>query len=169
MAVRPIVIYGDPVLREQAAPVANVNQEIRDLVSDMTDTLKDAQGLGLAAPQVGVSKRVFLVDLSAVDITEKLHVFINPEILETTDEVEMEEGCLSFPGIYQKIVRPAQVKIRATNLDGKEFEMTATGLAARAILHEFDHLEGKLFIDYISPIAKTLLKGRLKKLSAAAS
>ena len=167
MAARDIVIYGDPVLREVAQPVEEFDQAIKNLVSDMVDTVKKAQGLGLAAPQVGVSKRIFVVDLSAVDITEKLHVFINPEILETTDEIEMEEGCLSFPGIYQKIVRPARVKVRATDIDGHRFEMTADGLAARAILHEYDHLEGKLFIDYISPIAKTLLKGRLKKLSAA--
>lgn len=167
MAVRDIVIYGDPVLREVATPVEEVDQAIKNLVSDMADTVKEAQGLGLAAPQVGVSKRIFVVDLSAVDITEKLHVFINPEILETSDEVEMEEGCLSFPGIYQKIVRPARVVVRATDIDGHRFEMKAEGLAARAILHEYDHLEGKLFIDYISPIAKTLLKGRLKKLSAA--
>lgn len=167
MAARDIVIYGDPVLREVAQPVAEIDQAIKNLVSDMVDTVKEAQGLGLAAPQVGVSQRIFIVDLSAVDITEKLHVFINPEILATDGEVELEEGCLSFPGIYQKIVRPARVTVRATDIDGHRFEMTAEGLAARAILHEFDHLEGKLFIDYISPIAKTLLKGRLKKLSAA--
>jgi peptide deformylase len=167
VAARDIVIYGDPVLREVAQPVAEIDQAIKNLVSDMMDTVKEAQGLGLAAPQVGVSQRIFIVDLSAVDITEKLHVFINPEILATDGEVELEEGCLSFPGIYQKIVRPARVTVRATDIDGHRFEMTAEGLAARAILHEFDHLEGKLFIDYISPIAKTLLKGRLKKLSAA--
>jgi peptide deformylase len=167
VAARDIVIYGDPVLREVAQPVAEIDQAIKNLVSDMVDTVKEAQGLGLAAPQVGVSQRIFIVDLSAVDITEKLHVFINPEILATDGEVELEEGCLSFPGIYQKIVRPARVTVRATDIDGHRFEMTAEGLAARAILHEFDHLEGKLFIDYISPIAKTLLKGRLKKLSAA--
>lgn len=167
MAARDIVIYGDPVLREVAQPVEAFDQAIKNLVSDMVDTVKKAQGLGLAAPQVGVSKRIFIVDLSAVDITEKLHVFINPEILSIDGEVEMEEGCLSFPGIYQKIVRPARVVIRAADIDGHQFEMKAEGLAARAILHEFDHLEGKLFIDYISPIAKTLLKGRLKKLSAA--
>lgn len=167
MAVRPIVTYGDPVLREVSKPVPEVNQEIKDLVSDMVDTLKKAQGLGLAAVQIGELKRIYLVDLSAVDINASLTVFINPEILETRGDVEMEEGCLSFPGIFQKCTRPAWVRIRATGLDGKPFEMTAEGLAARAILHEYDHLEGKLFIDYISPIARTLLKGRLKKLAAA--
>lgn len=168
MAARDIVIYGDPVLREVAEPVERVDQAVKDLVSAMVDTLKKAHGLGLAAPQVGVSKRVFIVDLSAIDITAALHVFINPEIVWVSeDEVELEEGCLSFPGIYQRIVRPARVKIRALNLDGKPFEMEADGMAARAILHEYDHLEGTLFVDHISPIARTLLKGRLKKLATA--
>jgi peptide deformylase len=168
VALREIVKYGDPVLRETSEPVDEVNQEIKDLVSDMIDTVKEARGLGLAAVQIGVPKRVFIVDLSAIDITEKLHVFINPEIVETSDdEVEMEEGCLSFPGIYQKIYRPARVKVRALDLDGNEFEMDVAGMAARAILHEYDHLEATLFIDRLSQIARTLLKGRLKKLAAA--
>jgi peptide deformylase len=167
VAVRPIVIYGDPVLREVSQPVAEVNQATQSLVSDMVDTLKKAQGLGLAAVQIGVPQRVFIVDLSAMDINASLTVFINPEIMETRGEIELEEGCLSFPGIYQKCTRPAYVRVRALDLNGKLFEMTADGLAARAILHEFDHLEGKLFVDYWSPIAKTLLRGRLKKLAAA--
>jgi len=167
VAERPIVIYGDPVLREVSQPVETVDQGVKDLVSGMVDTLKKAQGLGLAAVQVGVPKRVFIVDASAIDISESLRVFINPEIISATGGVELEEGCLSFPGIYQKVVRPAQVTIRALDLEGRPFELTARGMVARAILHEFDHLEGKLFIDYISPIARTLLKGRLKRLAAA--
>lgn len=167
MAERPIVIYGDPVLREVSEPVEKVNQEIKDLVSDMMDTLKKAQGLGLAAVQVGVPKRVFIVDLSVADITEPLRVFINPEIIETEDEIEYEEGCLSFPGIYQKIERPARVKVRALDPDGNQFELEAVGIVARAILHEYDHLEGKLFIDHLSTISRSLLKGRLKKLATA--
>lgn len=167
MAARPIVIYGDPVLREVSREVKEIDPEIKDLVSDLTDTLKKAKGLGLSAVQIGVLKRIFIIDLSAVDITESLKVFINPEIVETSSEVEFEEGCLSFPGIYQKITRPARVRVRALDLDGNPFEMEAEGLAARAVLHEFDHLEGKLFIDYLSPLAKTMLRGRLKKLSKA--
>ena len=165
MAERRIVTYGDPVLREVCEPVEEINQEIKDLVSSMTDTLKEANGLGLAAPQVGVAKRLFIVDLSAVDINATLKVFINPEILESSGEVEMEEGCLSFPGMYQKIRRASHVKVRATNLDGKVFEMEATGIAARAVLHEYDHLEGVLFIDHFSPMAKALVKGRLRKMA----
>lgn len=167
MARRPIVIYGDPVLREKAEPVKEINREVQELVADMIATIQDANGLGLAAPQVGVSKRIFIADLSAIDLDESLRVFINPEILESTGEVVLEEGCLSFPGIYQKISRPEKVKIRATDLDGNLFEMEATGMMARAILHESDHLEGKLFIDYLSTISRALMKGKLKKLSAA--
>ncbi len=170
MANRPIVIYGDPVLREKAEPVKEIDREIKNLVADMITTIQDANGLGLAAPQVGVSKRIFIVDLSALDLAESLRVFINPdnpEILEKSGEVVLEEGCLSFPGIYQKISRPEQVKIRATDIDGNLFEMEASGMMARAILHEYDHLEGKLFIDYLSSISRALIKGKLKKLSAA--
>ncbi|MFQ5499861.1 MAG: peptide deformylase [Candidatus Zixiibacteriota bacterium] len=167
MAEKPIVLYGDPVLREVSKPVEEIDRGIKDLVSDLTDALKKAQGLGLAAPQVGVTKRVFIVDLSAVDITAPVKVFINPEILETSGEAEFEEGCLSFPGIYQKITRAAKVKVRAQGLDGRQFEIEAEGLTARAILHEYDHLDGKLFIDLMTPLQRTMLRGRLKKLSKA--
>lgn len=167
MVEKEIVIYGNPVLREVSKPVDEINQEVKDLVSAMSATLKKAKGLGLSAVQIGVLKRVFIVDLSAVDINETLRVFINPEILVTDGEIEFEEGCLSFPGIYQKIVRPEKVKVRAADLDGRIFEMEATGLIGRAVLHEFDHLEGKLFIDYFSPMAKSLIKGKLRKLKAA--
>ncbi len=166
MAERQIVRYGDPVLREVSQAVGKIDQGIKDLVSDMTDTLKEANGLGLAAVQIGVLLRIFVIDLAAIDPTAFLKVYINPEILKTSDdEVEMEEGCLSFPGIYQKIFRPERVRIRAMGLDGQVFEESLDGLTARAVLHEYDHVEGKLFIDYLSPIAKTLLRGKLKKLA----
>lgn len=167
MADRPIVLYGDPVLREKAQPVEEIDREIKDLVDDMIATLKKTRGLGLAAPQVGATKRIFLIDISAIELTESMRVFINPKILETSGEVLMEEGCLSFPGIYQKIVRPEIVRIQATNADGKKFTMRADGMLARAILHEYDHLEGKLFIDYFSPISRALLSGKLKRLATA--
>lgn len=168
MAERQIVKYGDPVLREVSKRVEKIDQGTKDLVSDMIDTLKAASGLGLAAVQIGVLLRVFIIDLAAIDPTASLKVYINPEILKTSqEEVEMEEGCLSFPGIYQKISRPESVRLQATGLDGKVFEETLDDLAARAVLHEYDHIEGKLFIDYLSPIAKTLLSGKLKKLAAA--
>lgn len=167
MAERPIVIYGDPVLREVTQTVDEINQEVKDLVSDMVDTLKNAKGLGLAASQVGVAKRLFIVDLSTVDINETLKVFINPEIVETDGEIELEEGCLSFPEMYLKITRPERVKVRATDLDGNQFEMAVEGMVARAILHEYDHTLGKLYIDLLTPLARTMLKGRLRKLAAA--
>ncbi|MFH1687406.1 MAG: peptide deformylase [bacterium] len=165
MAQRRIVTYGDPVLREKSEAVEIINQEIKDLVSDLADTLKKAKGLGLSAVQIGVLKRVFIVDLSALDITETVRVFINPEIIAAKGEIEIEEGCLSFPGIYQKLIRPQEVTVRATGLDGEEFEVTGTGMAARAFLHEYDHLEGVLFVDHMSPISRTLLRGRLRKLA----
>ncbi|MBU0754573.1 MAG: peptide deformylase [Planctomycetes bacterium] len=167
MAERRIVLYGDPVLREKAAPVDEINQEVKDLVSDMMDILREQRGLGLAAPQAGEAKRIFVVDLSAVDLKKSVKVFINPEIIETDGNIEMEEGCLSFPGIYQHIVRPASVLVRATDLEGNRFEIKADGLLARAVLHEYDHLEGKLFIDHLSTLARSLLKGKLKRLAAA--
>ncbi len=168
MAERPIVIYGDPVLREEAQPVDEINQETKDLVSQLTDTLKKARGLGLAANQIGVAKRVFVIDLSAIDINESLRVLINPEIVETSaEEVELEEGCLSFPDLYLKVTRPERVKVRAIDLEGNQFEMTVDGMAARAVLHEFDHLQGKLFIDRVSPLTRTMIRGRLKKLAVA--
>lgn len=166
MAEQPIVIYGDPVLREVSEPVKEIDREIKDLVSDLKDTLKKAGGLGLAAVQIGELKRIFIVDFSAIDLDASLKVFINPEIMEKSGEIEMEEGCLSIPEIYQKIIRPEKVKVIAMGIDGKEFSMNLNGMAARIVQHEYDHLEGKLFLDYISPMARTMLKGRLKRLSA---
>jgi peptide deformylase len=167
VAVRPIVIYGEPVLREKAKPVEKFDQEVKDLVADMIATLKDANGLGLAAPQVGVSRRIFITDLSSLELTESMRVFINPEIVETSGEVILEEGCLSFPGLYQKISRPEQIKIKALDVEGHEFELNVSGMLARAILHEYDHLDGILFIDHLSSLSRALIKGKLRKLAAA--
>ncbi len=169
MAVRPIVLYGDPVLREISKPVEKIDQATKDLVADLIATLKNARGLGLAAPQIGEAVRIFIVDLSAIDLTESVRVFINPEILETSGEILLEEGCLSFPEIYQKVVRPERVKMRATDLDGNEFTFEASGMLARAVLHEYDHLEGKLFIDYFSTLSRSLIKGKLNKLKKMAA
>ncbi len=168
MAERQIVKYGDPVLREVSETIDTVNSEIKDLVSDLIDTLKGASGLGLAAVQIGVLLRLFIIDMTAIDPTATLKVYINPEILETSEEeIELEEGCLSFPGIYQKVTRPVRVKVRATDVDGNVFEEELDEMPARAVLHEYDHLEGKLFIDHLTPLAKTMLKGQLKKLAQA--
>jgi len=167
VAERPIVVYGDPVLREVSTPVNPTDPETVDLVSDLIDTMRKAKGLGLAAVQIGITKRVFVVDLSALDASQSPTAFINPEIVDVDGQIEIEEGCLSFPGIYQKIVRPAKLIMRAYNLRGEEFEVEATGMLARALLHESDHLEGKLFVDRMSPLTRTMLRGKLKKLSMA--
>jgi peptide deformylase len=165
--VRQIVTYGNDVLRKKAESVNEIDQKTKDLVADMIATLKDAGGLGLAAPQVGESKRIFIVDLSPVDLTEDVRVFINPEIIGASGEITMEEGCLSFPGIFQKLTRPERVRIKAFDLTGNEFELEADGVLARAILHEYDHLDGKLFIDYLSSVSRALLSGKLRRLAAA--
>lgn len=169
MAVRPIILYGDSVLRENSKPVEKIDQATKDLVADLIATLKNARGLGLAAPQIGEAVKIFIIDLSAIDLTESVRVFINPEIMETSGEILLEEGCLSFPDIYQKIVRPEKVKIRATELDGEEFILEASGMLARALLHEYDHLEGKLFVDYFSTISRSLVSSKLKKLKKMAA
>ena len=168
MAIRPIVKYGDPVLRKKADPVSEITAEVKDLVADLKATLSDAKGLGLAAPQIGVSLRVFIVDLSAVDITAEAKVFINPEIMETSGMIDYEEGCLSFPGIYQQLSRPNKVKVKAMDENGQEFVITAEGLAARAILHENDHLDGVLFIDHFSTVSRALVDRKLKRLAKTA-
>ncbi len=168
MAIRPIVKYGTPVLRNVAEPVSEVTPEIQELVADMKATIEDAHGLGLAAPQVGVALRIFIVDLSAVDVMAETQVFINPEIVETAGETEFEEGCLSFPGIYQRLTRPERVKVKALDENGKEFTLDVEGLAARAILHEYDHLEGVLFIDHFSTISRALVDRKLKRLVKSA-
>lgn len=165
MAARPIVTYGDPILRQVSKPVDTISAEVKALVAEMKATLKEANGLGLSAVQVGVPLRMFIVDLSAVDITAETQVFINPEVIETSGEAEFEEGCLSFPGIYQRLTRPARVKIKALDENGKEFVMDADGLPARAILHENDHLDAVLFIDHFSALGRALVERKLKRLA----
>ncbi len=168
MAIRPIVKYGNPVLREISRPVEKITAEVKDLVADMRATLKEANGLGLAAVQVGEPLRLFIVDLSAVDVTAETRVFINPEIIENSGSIEFEEGCLSFPGIYQRLIRPDKIRVRALDENGQEFILEAEGLAARAILHEYDHLDGILFIDHFSAVNRALVDRKLKRLAKSA-
>ena len=165
MAARPIVKYGDPVLREVSKPVEVLTTEVKNLVADLMATLKKANGLGLSAVQIGVPLRIFVVDLSAIDIVAVTKVYINPEIVDTAGQCEYEEGCLSFPGIYQRLNRPSWAKIKALDEDGKEFVQVADGIAARAILHENDHLDGVLFIDHFSPLSLALVDRKLKRLT----
>lgn len=169
MAVRPIVLYGHPALREISRaiePVQPIDQETKNLVADLTATLGKAEGLGLAANQLSVAKRVFIVNLSHFDPVETVRVFINPEIISSDGECELEEGCLSFPDMYAYVTRPERIKIRARDAEGNEFTLEADGMLARVILHENDHIDGKLFIDLLSSMTRQLMSGKLKKLRA---
>ncbi len=154
MAIRSILHYPDPRLRVKAEPVKTITPEIEKLVDDMAETMYAAPGVGLAATQIGEPHRVFLVDVAGEDEPSNLHVFINPEIVKTEGESCGPEGCLSFPGIAEDIKRAAKVTVRALGRDGKPFELEAEGLLAVCIQHEMDHLEGKLFVDYLSELKR---------------
>jgi len=163
MSILTIVKYGNPVLVKKAEPVSVINEEILELARNMVRTLHAAPGIGLAAPQVNVSKRLITVDLSVGEKPDELIVLINPEFLETGGESILEEGCLSVPGIQEKVKRPARVVIRGTDLQGKEKTYEAEGLLARVFCHEIDHINGRLFIENLSPLKRALIKKRLRK------
>lgn len=156
-----IVLYPDPVLRQKAKPLKEINKEVFKKVEEMMELMHQAHGVGLAAPQVGWSVRLFIIDVDGSSHGEK--VFINPTIIEETGEFTKEEGCLSFPGIMSKIIRAQRIKARAYNLRGQELEIVAEGLAARAWQHELDHLNGELFIDKMSPSNRLAIAHRLKE------
>jgi peptide deformylase len=166
MAVKPIVKYPDPRLREATIPVKEVTAEIRQLVSDMTDTMYAANGAGLAAIQIGAKERIYIVDAAVAGGREEdpPMVFINPEILQLSEETETtDEGCLSFPGIYVPIKRSLRAKVRAMNLDGKIVELEGEGLYARAMQHEGDHLNGRLLVDFVGPLKREMIKRKMKR------
>ena len=162
--MQQIVTYGDPVLETKAEPVAIFDEELAAFCQEMFATLKRERGIGLAAPQVGVSKRIFVTDADE----DKPRVYINPEIVMTSPElVEYEEGCLSFPGLYFMVKRSSALRIQAFNEKGRPFTLEADGMLARVILHEYDPLDGKLFVDRITPLRKQralLHYGRLVKM-----
>jgi peptide deformylase len=168
MAIRPILQYPDKRLRIPGENVEEFGAELHTLIEDMAETMYAAPGVGLAAPQIGVSMRLFIVDV-AVDEDEPsdLKVFINPEILETEGETLFGEGCLSFPGVREDVTRAERVKVRALDRDGKPFELEADGLLAIAIQHENDHLEGKLMIDRLSVLRRRLVHRTMTKRAAA--
>ena len=146
-----VVTYGDPVLEIKAEPVTEFDEGLALLCAQMFEALKRDHGIGLAAPQVGVSKRVFITDVDE----DKKRIFVNPEIVMTSpDLVEYEEGCLSFPGLYFMVKRSSNLRVQAFNEKGKPFTVEADGLLARVILHEYDHLDGKLFIERITPLRR---------------
>ncbi len=157
----PILEFPDPRLRKVASRVGSVTPEIERLVRDMAETMYAAPGIGLAATQVDVHKRVIVMDIS--ETRDQLRVFIDPEIVFAEGEAECEEGCLSVPGYYDKVTRAARVRVRATAADGKPFELEAEGLLAVCIQHEMDHLLGKVFVDYLSPLKRARVSGKLRK------
>ena len=167
MALLPILEDPDPRLKKVAAPVAAVTPEIRKLVADMAETMYSAPGVGLAATQVNVHKRVLVIDIS--ETKDQLRVFINPEILSAEGEAECEEGCLSVPGYYDKVTRAARIRVRALDENGETFELDAEGLLAVCIQHEMDHLIGKVFVEYLSPLKRARLATRLRKKQRLAS
>lgn len=162
MAVLPILKYPDQRLHKVAAPVAKVDDRIRQLVRDMADTMYAAPGIGLAATQVNVHERVIVIDVS--DTHDALRVFINPEIVEASGECKTyEEGCLSVPGIYDEVERPERVRVRALNEHGEPFTLDAEGLLAVCIQHEIDHLDGKVFVQYLSRLKQNRIRTKLLK------
>lgn len=163
MAKLEILEFPDPRLRTVAKPVEKVDDELRNLIDDMFETMYAAPGIGLAATQVNVHQRLIVMDLS--EDQSQPRVFINPEITPLTDDVApYEEGCLSVPGFYEKVPRPARVRIKALDRDGNEFEEEADELLATCIQHEIDHLDGKLFVDYVSRLKRDRIKKKLEKL-----
>ena len=161
MAIRSILHFPDPRLRQIAEPVVEVNDEIRTLVNDMTETMYDAPGIGLAATQIDVHKRIIVMDISPD--RSSLLVLINPEIELGEGKQKMEEGCLSVPGIYEKVTRFEKIKVKALDKDGKPFELEAEDLLAVCIQHEIDHLDGKVFVDYLSPLKQQRIDKKLQK------
>ena len=161
MALLPILHYPDERLHRVAKPVEVINDRIRELVRDMAETMYAAPGIGLAASQVDVHLQVLVIDTS--ETHDQLRVFINPEILESRGEAECEEGCLSVPGIYEKVTRAEWIKVRALDTDGTAFTLETDGLLAVCVQHEMDHLDGKLFIDYLSPLKREMVRKKLAK------
>ncbi|GAB4352426.1 MAG: peptide deformylase [Gammaproteobacteria bacterium] len=162
MAKLDILHFPDPRLRNRAHPVEKVDDAVRQLVDDMFETMYDAPGIGLAATQVNVTQQVIVIDVS--EEKNAPLCLINPEILAREGIEEMEEGCLSVPGIYEKVTRADRIKVRALDRDGEPFEIDADGLLAVCIQHEMDHLEGKLFVDYLSEMKRQRIRKKLEKL-----
>jgi len=165
MPVRPVRIYGDPVLRQKAADVNAFDDSLRALVADLFDTMRAYRGVGLAAPQLGVAQRVFVVEVPVPDAEPVRFAAVNPVLDGRTGKETAEEGCLSMPGIYEDVVRAGVVRLRALDEHGRPFEQAADGYLARAIQHESDHLDGVLFTDRLSPLRRQFLRRQLDALA----
>jgi peptide deformylase len=161
MAILPIIHYPDPRLHKIAAPVTVVDESIRRLAKDMAETMYAAPGVGLAATQVDVHKRVIVIDIS--ETLDQLVVLINPKILDSRGRVDCEEGCLSVPGIFENVTRAEWVKVQALGMDGQPFELQSDGLLATCIQHEMDHLKGRVFVEYLSQLKQKRIADKLRK------
>ncbi|MGH9594535.1 MAG: peptide deformylase [Bryobacteraceae bacterium] len=166
--VHPIVKYGQPVLEQKAAEIKEFDtQELHQLVDDMFESMYAARGVGLAAPQIGIAKRIAVIDTSTGEDPDKKLVLINPQIVGTEGTQTGEEGCLSLPTFREPVTRAQKVTVRARDAKGNEFEMTGEDLLARAFLHETDHLNGRLYISHISPLKRDLIRRKIRKLQKA--
>ena len=158
-------VYGDPVLRKKAEPVERFDTEIRDLVEQMRRIMRENSGVGLAAPQAGVSLRVAVFEIPRENESPLEFVLINPEIVERDGDIEFEEGCLSVPGVFERVKRARWVVVKGSDEHGEEHVFEAEGLVARAVQHEMDHLDGVLFIDRVGSVRRRLLKRKLREIS----
>jgi peptide deformylase len=169
MAIRTILHYPDTRLRVPGQPVTDFGADFQALVDDMAETMYAAPGVGLAATQIGVAQRLFVIDIAGSDEPSDLRVFVNPEIVEAVGEVCWDEGCLSFPGVTEEIERAERVKVRALDRHGNAFELEADGLLAVAIQHENDHLEGKLMVDRVGMLKRRMIDRAMRKRAAEAN
>jgi len=162
--IYPIVKFGNPVLEKPSAPITRFDDELRQLADDMFESMYAAHGVGLAAPQIGITKRVAVIDVTFKEDPEARIVLVNPEIIHVEGRITSNEGCLSLPEFREKVTRARKVTARAQNLKGETFEVTGEDLLARALLHETDHLNGKLYISHISSLKRDLMKRKIRKL-----
>lgn len=165
--IYPIVKYGNPVLEKPAAPVTNFDEDLKTLVADMFESMYEAKGVGLAAPQIGIAKRLAVIDVSFKENPREKLVLANPEIIHTEGKQTQSEGCLSIPDFRENVTRANIVTIRAQDVNGKWYEKTGEELLARAFLHETDHLNGKLYISHLSALKRDLIKRKIRKLVRA--
>jgi peptide deformylase len=165
--IYPIVKYGDPVLEKTAQPVTVFDAELQKLLDDMFESMYEAHGVGLAAPQIGISKRIAVIDVTFKEDPDAKLVLVNPEIIKVEGRQTQQEGCLSIPEFRENVTRPRRVTVRAQDANGNWFEKTGEDLLARAMMHETDHLYGKLYISHISALKRDLMKRKIKKLAKA--
>jgi peptide deformylase len=163
MAIREILQYPHPLLKKRSKEVEQIDGELKKLIQDMTETMYDAGGVGLAAPQVGISKRVIVVDVSPIDPQQTFFIMINPEIVSEEGDVDHEEGCLSVPDCLEKVKRKEKVRIRGISAEGREMEISGEGILAFALQHEIDHLNGVLILDRVSPLKRDVYRRKVKK------